>query len=313
MLEQQEAYVSRPSMPAHDEPTQESTPPQVVKEPEHDSEVEDAEQGLDYGAFTVRSSTTELPPHRPRGTGDDPMMLTDVRKNKDDYLCLEGTPPDQFDRNCECMLRFLTQFKRFMLMNNGATISRNPIKRCAYFLSLIKGSKVEGWTDHLYEWLDKVQNGKTTIPFGMTAWEVLERDFCNAFVDYAEHERVADDLKKLRMKEGRINKYIAAFERLAHHTNADLNDPLNLCLFARGLPKALCDACIDIDSPEMFKQWSNTVQCHQRNWLRKQAICDKYGLSQPPQRSNNQGGQQRNNNWFGNFFWRRSGQGSNSN
>ena len=137
--------------------------------------------------------------------------------------------------------------------------------------------------------------------------------FCNTFVDYAEHERVADDLQKLRMKEGHIDEYIAAFERLAHHANADLNDPLNLRLFARGLPKALCDACIDIDSPETFEQWSNVAQRHQRNWLCKQAIRDEYGSSQPPQRSNNQGNQQRNNNRFGNFFWCCSGSNSNQN
>ena len=206
----------------------------MVEEPEHDSDIEDVEQGLDYGAFAVHSSTTELPPCRPRGTGDDPMMLADVRNGKDDYLRLEGMPPDRFDGNRERTLCFLTQFKRFMLMNDGAMISCNLIKRCAYFLSLIEGSKVEGWTDHSYEWLDKVQTGKTTIPFGMTAWEVLECNFCNTFVDYAKHEHAADDLKKLCMKEGRIDEYIVAFECLAHCTNADLNDPLNLRLFARG-------------------------------------------------------------------------------
>ena len=313
MLEHQEVYISRPSTPANDEPTQESTPPQVVEEPEHDSNIEDVDQGLDYGAFAVHSSTTELPPCRPRGTGDDPMTLADVRNSKDNYLCLEGTPPDRFDGNHERTLRFLTQFKQFMLMNDGATILHNPIKQCAYFLSLIEGSKVEGWTDRSYEWLDKVQNRKTTIPFGMMAWKVLECDFCNAFVDYTEHEWAANDLKRLCMKEGRIDEYIAAFECLTHCTNADLNDPLNLRLFARRLLKALCDACIDINSPETFKQWSNAAQCHQHNWLRKQAIHDEYGSSQPPQRSNNQGSQQHSNNQFGNFFWHCSGHRLNSN
>ena len=232
----------------------------MVEEPKHDSEIKDAEQGLDYGAFAVRSSTTELPPCCPRGTGNDPMMLADVQNNKDDYLCLEGTPPDRFDGNCERTLHFLTQFKRFMLINDGAMILHNLIKWCAYFLSLIEGSKVEGWTDCSYEWLDKVQNGKMTIPFGMTAWEVLECDFCNAFIDYAEHECTTNDLKRLRMKEGHIDEYIVAFEHLAHRANTDLNDPLNLCLFARGLPKALYNACIDVNLPEMFEQWSNAAQ-----------------------------------------------------
>ena len=99
-----------------------------------------------------------------------------------------------------------------MLMNDGATISRNLIKWCTYFLLLIKGSKVEGWTDRSYEWLDKVQNNRASIPFGMMAWEVLERNFKNAFVDSVEHEHAADKLKKLKMKDGRINEYITAFK-----------------------------------------------------------------------------------------------------
>ena len=76
-------------------------PPQVVEEPEHNSDIEDVKQGLDYGVFAVHSSTTELPPHHPRGNGDDLIMLADIRTGKDNYLCLEGTPPNRFDGNHE--------------------------------------------------------------------------------------------------------------------------------------------------------------------------------------------------------------------
>lgn len=232
-------------------------------------------------------------------------MTTPTKPDVESYLRLEGTPPDCFNGNYERTLQFLTQFKRFMLMNDDATILRNPIKRCAYFLSLIEGSKVEGWTERSYEWLDKLQAKKTTLPFGMTAWEALKQDFRNAFVDYAEHERAADELKKLRMTEGRIDEYIASFERLAHRANADLNDPLNLCLFARGLPSRLCNTCIDINSPESFEQWAKAAQHHQRNWLRKQAIKAKFGESQPPQQSNAKGQWCRNDD-FGAFHWRQT-------
>jgi len=54
-----------------------------------------------------------------------------------------GAPKtDRFDGSRERTLRFLTQFQRFMLMNEDATISRNPIKWCAYFLFPIEGPKV---------------------------------------------------------------------------------------------------------------------------------------------------------------------------
>ena len=114
-MQTQEEYISQPMTPAPTAPapalTQESTPPQLIKQPEQDIDIEDADDGLDFGAFAVRSSTTELPPHRPKGTSDNLMTLADIKKDKGDYLRLEGTPPDRFDRNHERTLRFLTQFK----------------------------------------------------------------------------------------------------------------------------------------------------------------------------------------------------------
>lgn len=103
------------------------------------------------------------------------------------------------------------------------------------------------------------------------------------------------------MKEGYINKYIAAFKQLAHHANADLDNVMNLHLFACSLPKPLCDICINIDSPKTFKQWLNAAQHHQHNWLYKQAIKNEYGMPQPPQCTNNN--EQCHGN-FGNFYWR---------
>src|SRR5258708_26944079 len=70
------------------------------------------------------------------------------------YQRLEGNPPDRFDGNRAHTRRFLLQFRQYMLMNDDASISRNNIKKCTYFLSLIEGPKVEGWTEQMYEWLD---------------------------------------------------------------------------------------------------------------------------------------------------------------
>lgn len=68
-----------------------------------------------------------------------------------------------------------------------------------------------------------------------------------------------------KKKEGRIDEYIATFERLAHRANVDLDDPSNLRTFAHGLPRPLVDMCIDIDSPGTFQQWTNAAQRHQHN------------------------------------------------
>ena len=185
---------------------------------------------------------------------------------------LEGNPPDRFTGDRNKTNKFLTQFKRFMLMNAGARIARNPMARCAYFLSLIDGPKVEGWVEQMYNWLDSVDQIPGLIPPGQNAWQVLEGRFKSAFVDYAEDVHAQEELKKLKMKEGNVDEYVATFELLGQRTQGDLDNLFLLTHFACGLPKALTDACIDNESPETFQEWKAAALHQQKNWMRKQAL-----------------------------------------
>jgi hypothetical protein len=187
----------------------------------------------------------------PHGTGDDPFTLADL---DDDAPTkgngrLEGIPPTTFDGDRSRTINFLTKFKSFMLMNDDARIAKNPIKRCSYFLSLVKGPNVKGWTKRQLDWLDIVCEDPTELPWHMTAWQVLEREFRNAFVDYAEHKRAQDEIRKLKMNAGNVDQYIAEFQQLADRGNLDVNEPSNLRLFARGLPTRLAETCIDLVKP----------------------------------------------------------------
>src|SRR5712691_7071930 len=80
---------------------------------------------------------------------------------------------------------FLNHFKRFALMNKDATVMKDTLKRCAYFLSLIEGPNVEGWSERAYARLDKIQRGMTLLPPDTTAWDLLEKDFLRSLTDYA--------------------------------------------------------------------------------------------------------------------------------
>jgi len=64
-----------------------------------------------------------------------------------------------------------------MLMNQKADIAKDPIAKCCYFLALFEGSKVEGWCEQQYAWLDKVEANPHILSHGMTAWDALEQDF----------------------------------------------------------------------------------------------------------------------------------------
>ncbi len=56
-----------------------------------------------------------------------------------------------------------------MLMNWKADIATDPIAKCCYFLALFKGSKVEGWCEQQYTWLDKVEANPCILSHEMTA------------------------------------------------------------------------------------------------------------------------------------------------
>ena len=54
-------------------------------------------------------------------------------------------------------------------------------------------------------------NDPSLLPWQMNKWQVMEREFKKAFVDYARHEKANNKLRKLKMKDGNINAYIAHF------------------------------------------------------------------------------------------------------
>ena len=229
----------------------------------------------------VVSSMTNRPsrqPGQPDGTGDDPMVLAAMQSAG--YLRLEGNPPDRFDGDRARTHRFLTQFRQFMLMNDGATIAQNDIKKCTYFLSLMGGPQVDGWSEMKYDWLDTIKKDPRQL-MGHSPWEVMMQDFLDAFTNHAEREQAQNALKQLKMKEGKIDEYIAGFERLAHRAGIDLDDPSNMRTFAQGLPGPLVETVLRMDDPQNYVQWCEAAQRHQRIWLKIQTHKGSYGSTQP--------------------------------
>jgi len=241
-------------------------------------------------------------PHRPRGTGDEPFTLgnldDDTPAEPDGWLELEGDPPETFEGDRSRTLAFLTRFKLFMRMNNEANIARDPVKKSAYFLSLIDGPKVKGWVNRQRDWLDKVEADPTRR---MTVWQALEQEFKSAFDDYAGRKRAQEEIRKLRMKEGELDQYIANFHELAYRGRFHIHEPGTLRFFVQGLPTRLVESCTDL---ETFEQWVEAAQQHEKNWLQKRSLRESYRSSQQndsPCPGNPTRGQ---------FFWRRQNQGN---
>ena len=132
------------------------------------------------------------------------------------------------------------------------------------------------------EWLQDVEEGTKLLPHTWNAWQVVEHNFKQAFINYAVKEKAQDELHKLQMKEGNINQYIADFQLLAMDTNVDLDEPIVLQLFYFGLPIGLAEKCIFIDSPNDFDSWAKAAQKNQRGWILNQTLQQKLGSNPPP-------------------------------
>jgi retrotransposon gag protein len=150
-------------------------------------------------------------------------------------------------------------FKQFMSLNRTSAIARDPIWKAMYFLSFMAGTKMKGWTQMQSLWLQEAEKDPSIIPVTCNAWQMVEHDFKQMFVNYAIKEKVQDELHKLQMKEGSIDQYIADFSLLTMDAQVNPNEPTVLLLFYQGLLQRLAEKCIGLNSPSDFTSWSKVA------------------------------------------------------
>ena len=199
-----------------------------------------------------------------------------------------------------------------MQMNEGANITWNPMLKASYFLSLFSESKVVEWVKQQHNWLDKIEANphEYLLPYGLDIWQVLEAEFEKAFIDYMAREKAHDNLQKLKMQGGNIDQYVADFQFLASRAEINVNDPAAIRLFQLGLSIPLAEACIDLEKPANFKQWTLAAQAQQHGWIQKKGLQAQKEGNMPSQNQGNQTVSQKNNNQWGQFFWRRNDGGN---
>ena len=206
--------------------------------------------------------------------GDDPFRLSDLNTTTDQprWGRLKGNPPKKFNGERNDTNNFLMRFHQFMSLNRDTSIARDPIKKATYFLSFMKGNKMKGWTRMQSKWLQDVEEGTKLLPQMRNAWQVVEHNFKQVFINYTMKEKAQDELHKLKMKEGNIDQYIADFQLLAMDANVDLDEPMVLQLFYFGLPTGLAEKCIFINLPNDFNSWAKAAQKNQHGWILNQTL-----------------------------------------
>jgi hypothetical protein len=64
-------------------------------------------------------------------------------------------------------LDFLSEFNMYMMMNMGLAIEKHPFKKTSYFLSLIRGPKVQGWKNRMIKFAKTASCKPLILPYRM--------------------------------------------------------------------------------------------------------------------------------------------------
>jgi hypothetical protein len=85
-----------------------------------------------------------------------------------------------FDRDRTQAEAFLTEFLRYLILNQGVTGFKSPIQQVALALTLIKGEKVNLWVCNMIDSLRRLHPVYHNVPM---VWEEFEQVFKDKFVD----------------------------------------------------------------------------------------------------------------------------------
>lgn len=276
-------FTTAPTTPAVREPPTDSRPPSSTGSNRRTGLNFDREDREDTPRQPVRFRRSNTP----GGDPDDDPIDDDERAMRRILKGIQGgrlkNLPKPFEGDRRDSKRFLIAFNCYCFMNHEAGIINDPFKRAALFLGLFNG-KALSWADRASQWMVKIRDGTESLPFGYDMWQLTEREFRDAFTDYADADTAHSELMKLCMKEGRLDDYVAEFQDLATRAGLELNGPGTLRMFAQGLPNSLASKCIEHDSPDNFPQWVQSSQRHHKNWLQIQSLKEFSPFQQPKRR-----------------------------
>jgi hypothetical protein len=142
--------------------------------------------------------------------------------------------PRIFDGDRTRAEAFLTEFLRYLILNQGVAGFESPIRQVTLALTLIKGEKVDLWVRNMIDSLRRLHPVHYNVP---TVWEEFKQAFKDKFVDSTCELRARNQLEQLKFKYPNIDKYIANFEDLIVHMGYNLASKEAINLFLKGFSK----------------------------------------------------------------------------
>jgi hypothetical protein len=184
-----------------------------------------------------------------------------------------GSEPEAFTGDRTKVESFLTQWELYCGVNTNNAAIQNQYQKTMLFLTYVKGDLVRTWVLAASRWLGQEVALYQVDQYDPYLWTSIEGAFRRQFADTLEMERAQNKLRQgIRMKEGKIDEYVAEFDTLITQAGYKADDAQMLEKFISGLPASLYETIYQLDDPKTYEAWRRAAIKQQEKWLHMQSI-----------------------------------------
>jgi len=184
---------------------------------------------------------------------------------------LVGEPPTIYDGDRKKTTLFINEWELYWAVNNDNTLMINPYQRAMFFLTYIKGSRVNEWVMAVNRWLARqIQGGINTNDEQL--WNEVASSFTRRFADSLAKENAQAILRAgVKMKGEDIDAYVVEVEELIRLAEYRFDVPQTIEMFTDGLPTGLYQKILELDRPHSYEQWKQAAINRQQDYIHMKA------------------------------------------
>ncbi len=182
-----------------------------------------------------------------------------------------GEPPTIYDGDRKKTTLFINEWELYWAVNNDNTLMINPYRRAMFFLTYIKGTRVNEWVMAVNRWLARqIQGGINTADERL--WNEVAASFTRRFADSLAKENAQSILRAgVKMKGEDIDAYIVEIEELIRLAEYRFDVPQTIKAFTDGLPTGLYQKILELDRPATYEQWKQAAINRQQDYIHMKA------------------------------------------
>ncbi len=184
---------------------------------------------------------------------------------------LVGEPPTIYDGDRKKTTLFINEWELYWAVNNDNALMINPYRRAMFFLTYIKGTRVNEWVMAVNRWLSRqIQGGINTADERL--WNEVAASFTRRFADSLAKENAQSILwAGVKMRGEDIDAYVVEIEELIRLAEYRFDVPQTIETFTDGLPTGLYQKILELDRPTTYEQWKQAAINRQQDYIHMKA------------------------------------------